>query len=175
MKKYILLLLNLMLITSISFGKAIRKEDSKYLKLFADEREIARVLDEFAVYADKKDYKNQQLLFTENGTVNLNNSAGKTVLKGRKQISETFEKSMANYDSIFHMNGQKVINVDGNNTTATSYCMTVLIGKNEKGEKIKRNLYVIYEDRFIYQNNKWLIAERNSHFIHNDSEVLPNN
>ena len=175
MKKCILLVLSLIFFANISFGKVNGMENNKYLKLLADEREIGRVIDEFAVYADRKDYKNQQLLFTENGIVNINSSNGKTVLKGRKQISETFEKSMSAYDAIFHMNGQKVISVSGNSATATSYCATVLVGKDEKGQKIKRNLYVKYEDKFVYENNKWLIAERNSYFVHTDSQILPNN
>ena len=42
--------------------------------------------------------------------------------------------------------------------------MTVLIGKNDKGQLIKNTMGVRYNDEYVYENGKWLISKRTSNF-----------
>ena len=42
-------------------------------------------------------------------------------------------KTLNSYDTVYHFNGQKVFDIQGNKAIGTVYCMTVLIGKNDKG------------------------------------------
>ncbi len=49
-------------------------------------------------------------------------------------------------------------------------CMTVLIGKNDKGQLIKSIMRVRYNDEYVYENRKWLISKRTSNFDWRTSE-----
>ena len=50
--------------------------------------------------------------------------------------------------------------------------MTVLIGKNDKGQLIKNTMGVRYNDEYVYENGKWLISKRTSNFDWRTSEEM---
>lgn len=175
LKKLILgvsiLLLGVLSTSNVSYSSGKNQNNGK--SLLENERELGRLVDDFSVLADKKDAHSQTFLFTENATVEIVRD-GKVTLKltGRKEIGDTFNKTLTSYDTVYHFNGQKVFDIQGDKATGTVYCMTVLIGKNDKGQLIKNTMGVRYNDEYVYENGKWLISKRTSNFDWRTSEEM---
>ena len=133
LKKLILevsvLLLAVLTTSHVSYSSGKNQNNGK--SLLENERELGRLVDDFSVLADKKDAHSQMSLFTDNATVETVHN-GKVTLKlnGKKELEETFHKTLTSYDTVYHFNGQKVFDIRENKATGTVYCMTILIGEN---------------------------------------------
>lgn len=125
---------------------------------------LKELVDRVSMLADKKDAHAQVQLFTENATSET--FAGGTpilMLKGRKEMEEAFRNFLKGFETVYHFNGQQTVTINGDNATGTSYCLVTLIG-TENGKKMKTTIGVIYQDRFVRENNRWLIAGRTGNF-----------
>lgn len=133
---------------------------------------LKELVDNFSILADKKDISAQVLLFTEDASVETYISGQKvTSLTGRKQIGETFASFLNKFETVYHINGQQVVNINGENATGISYCFVTLIG-DENEKKMKTTMGVHYQDEFVRVNNQWLIAKRKSTFDWQDRREL---
>ena len=143
------------------------------LQQLEDRAAIKNLVDVFSVLADKKDVQAQTLLFTEDATVE-SFSGGQLVssLKGRKQIGDAFGGYLATFETVYHINGQQTVELAGDKATGTSYCLVVLIGK-ENGKTIRNTSGVIYSDEYVRRGKTWLIAKRVSNFAWRDREEVP--
>lgn len=140
----------------------------------ADKLAIKEVVDRFSILADTKEVDKQVLLFTENATVEtFINGKSTGVISGRKQIGEAFSGFLNRFETVYHLNGQQVVNIEGNTAKATSYCLVVLIA-NDNGKKTKTTFGIYYNDDFAKQNNVWLITKRKSNFTWQTVEPLNN-
>lgn len=138
-----------------------------------DKMELKELVDVFSVLADRKDAKAQELLFTEDAVVNSYGD-GKLIstLQGREQIGEGFGNFLALFETVYHINGQQVVTVDGDRATGVSYCQVTLIGKDDKGQRVISTQGVTYDDEYQRVNGKWLIAGRTSHFVWSDRKTV---
>ena len=143
------------------------------LQQLEDKAALKNLVDIFSVLADRKDVQAQTLLFTEDATVE-SFSGGQLVssLKGRKQIGDTFGAYLATFETVYHINGQQTVALAGEKATGTSYCLVVLIGK-ENGKTIKNTSGVIYSDQYVRRGNTWLISKRVSNFAWRDRQEMP--
>ncbi|VDG19680.1 bile acid 7-alpha-dehydratase [Lactobacillus plantarum subsp. plantarum ST-III] [Lactiplantibacillus mudanjiangensis] len=132
----------------------------------SDRLELKEVVDLFSNYADTKENEKQVQLFTADGVVNIINDGKVTfTLSGRDAILKAFSRSMADYQSVFHMSGQQTVDfVDGTHATGVAYNLVVLVKQDEDGTLTTTQEGVRYEDKYEKVAGKWLIAERNSHF-----------
>ena len=174
LKKLILgvsILLGVLSTSNVSYSASKNQNNGK--SLLENERELGRLVDDFSVLADKKDAHSQMSLFTDNATVEIVHD-GKVTLKlnGKKELEETFHKTLTSYDTVYHFNGQKVFDIRENKATGTVYCMTILIGKNDKGQVMKNTMGIRYNDEYVYENGKWLISKRTSNFDWRTSEEM---
>ncbi len=137
-----------------------------------DQVALKRLVDTFANLADNKDVASQMLLFTEDATVNT--YFGDTLfasMTGRDEISQVFSGFLANFETVYHINGQMTVEVDGDHATADHYCQVVLISQD--GEKqLKNTNGVIYKDEYVRIEGKWLIAKRVARFTWRDISEL---
>jgi hypothetical protein len=164
MKKVVLFLTLSVLFSSL---KAQTMEDvNKRITAIEDRIAIKNVIDTFAILADKKDIQTQVLLFTENATVEarMKGAQGGNILTGRKQIGDAFSAYLALFETVYHLNGQQTITLNGNKATAISYCYITLIGTQD-GKKMKTTAGVYYNDELVKENGHWLIAKRISNFV----------
>lgn len=149
------------------------RQDSGMSEL-RDRMELKELVDEFSVLADKKDVETQVLLFTEDATVD--SYRGDTLvssIKGRENLSQGFGNFLSLFDTVYHINGQQTVRIDGDRATGTAYCQVVLIGMQD-GRRMMTTQGVIYDDEYVRQGGKWLIAKRTSHFVWTDAhEVEP--
>jgi ketosteroid isomerase-like protein len=138
-----------------------------------DKAALKLLVDTFSNLADHKDVKAQLPLFTEDATVE-SYRGGKLVssLKGREQIGQGFSAYLALFDSVYHHNGQQTVEIQGDKAKGVSYCLVVLIGK-ENGKTYKNTSGVIYNDEYVRQGHQWLIAKRVSNFAWQQREELP--
>ena len=86
-------------------------------------------------------------------------------------MEEAFGAFLSNFETVYHFNGQQTVKINGDRATGTSYCLVTLIG-TENGKKMKTNIGVIYQDEYVRENNRWLIAKRTSVFDWQDKREL---
>lgn len=169
-------IMSILLLTVITNFSNAQKMDTKTLeKRLADienKAAVKNVVDVFSNLADTKEIDKQVLLFTEDGIVESGSAEQKMVLSGRKQLFDAFSGYLANFDIVYHQNGQQTIEELTENTAkATSYCRVILVGKQD-GKQMKTTLYTIYKDEFVKQNGTWLIKHRTSNFVHREVEEI---
>ena len=149
----------------------INRENKEIMEI-EDKMAIKELVDVFSILADKKDGMAQMALFTKDATVETYiGDKLATALKGQQQIGETFEAFLKNFETVYHINGQQVVTLNGDKASGTSYCLTVLISDND-GEKTKQTIGVRYNDEFVRQDGKWLISARKSEFMWQDKVGL---
>ncbi|MGO4569587.1 nuclear transport factor 2 family protein [Rhizobium sp. 2YAF20] len=142
------------------------------LRALEDRAALKTFVDTFSILADKKDVATQVLLFTEDATVSSysGDKAGAT-FNGRKEIGDAFARYLALFETVYHINGQQTVELQGDTATGISYCQVVLIA-NENGKKIKNTSGVTYNDEYVRQDGRWLISKRTSHFTWRDREEV---
>jgi hypothetical protein len=133
---------------------------------------LRELVDHFSILADKKETWKQTELFTKDATVDSYVN-GKLVssMKGTEEIGNAFEAFLANFETVYHMNGQHVVSINGNKAEGTLYCRVDLIS-SENGKKINNSSAVSYKDEYVYENGHWLIAKRISTFVWQDKKEL---
>jgi hypothetical protein len=135
-------------------------------------RALRELVDTFSILADKKEVWKQTELFTKDATVDsFVNGVLTSSLKGTKEIGTAFEGFLANFETVYHINGQHVVSINGNKAEGTLYCRVDLIS-SENGKKINNASAVSYKDEYIYENGMWLIAKRTSNFVWIDRQEL---
>lgn len=137
-----------------------------------DQAAIKHVVDTFANLADNKDIATQMQLFTEDATVET--YFGDTLfaaMRGREEIGHVFSAFIANFETMYHMNGQFTVSIDGDRASSNHYCLVVLIA-DENGKRTKNFNGIIYKDEYVRQNGQWLIAKRIAHFTWRDVAEL---
>jgi hypothetical protein len=134
------------------------------IKELADRTLLKELVDRVVMLGDQKDFDNQLQLFTEDA-LSETFSGGKPVLtlKGRKAMAAAFSDFLKDFETIYHFNGQQVVTMDGDRAIGTCYCLITLIG-NENGRKIKTSIGAIYQDDYIREDRRWLIAKRTGTF-----------
>jgi hypothetical protein len=130
-----------------------------------DQAALKNLVDTFSNLADVKDIDQQVLLFTEDATVeSRTGDAPGNPLKGRKQIGDTFRSFLAGFETVYHINGQQTVSIQGDKATGTAYCQVVLIGR-QNGAASKTTMGVRYADEYVRQDGRWLISKRVSNFV----------
>ena len=142
------------------------------LQALEDRADLKTLVDTFSNLADTKDVSAQVLLFTEDATVSsVSGGQAGSSFKGRKEIGDAFGGYLANFETVYHINGQQTVELNGDTATGTAYCLVVLIGV-EAGKKIKNTSGVTYHDEYVRRDGRWLIAKRTSNFTWRDRETL---
>ena len=148
MKKVILVIIAIL---STTVMNAQQTEDQLALK---------RLVDTFSNLADVKDVDSQVLLFTEDAEVISRSNGQVFTSKGREEIGKAFAGFLALFDVVYHLNGQQVVDIDGDTATGISYCFVTLIGQGKKNQSGVR-----YHDTYVKQDGRWLIKKRESDFM----------
>jgi hypothetical protein len=130
------------------------------IKELEDRILLKELFDIVSILGDRKDFAAQVQLFTENAlSETIADDVSILKLYGRKEMAEAFNEFLKDFDTVYHFNGQQVLNIDGDHSTGTCYCMVTLIG-SENGKKMKTSIGAIYQDNYVREDNRWLIAQR---------------
>ena len=142
------------------------------IQALEDTAAIKTVVDTFSNLADQKNIAAQMLLFTEDAVVETYFEGELfAAMHGRVQIEDTFNNFIANFDSMYHMNGQHTSHINGDHATAAHYCLVVLIHTVD-GKKQRNTNGVMYQDEYVRQNGQWLIAKRVANFTWRDNQII---
>jgi hypothetical protein len=170
-----LLLLALSLLFSVPHEAQTMKNENdlqKRVRELEDRAALKELVDTFSILADKKDVKTQVQLFTASATAETyRKDVLVTKLTGRKEMEDAFGAFLKNFETVYHFNGQQTVTVSGDRATGVSYCMVTLIGL-EGGKKMKTSIGVYYNDEYVRENGRWLIAKRRSVFDWEDKREL---
>lgn len=130
---------------------------------------LRELVDTFSNLADEKNVAAQIPLFTADAHINVVMD-GKEVfdLHGQQQILEAF----SGFRPSFLWSTILTVEIHDDVASGIAYCQVVLI-KEEEGQRIKQTSGVRYHDRYVFQNGKWLIAERLSNFMWTDIHPIP--
>jgi hypothetical protein len=170
MKKNILVAI---LLSSFYFSAQAQTKSSVMTdQEITDRIAIKELVDTFSILADQKETDKQRFLFTEDATSETFVD-GKSVSKltGRKQLGDAFGNFLKNFETVYHMNGQLSLTMNGDKASGISYCMVTLIGV-EGGKKMKTAIGVYYNDEYVKQDGHWLIAKRKATFAWQDKTEL---
>jgi hypothetical protein len=170
MKKLILLFTLPLLFTMAHAQKA--NDLNARITAIEDRIALKNLVDTFSILADQKETQIQSLLFTENATVEsrVGSQPGMT-LTGRKQIGDAFGAFLSNFETVYHINGQQTVTLQGDKATGISYCQVTMIGQMD-GKRYKTTMGVFYNDEYVKQNNRWLIAKRTSNFTWQERQEM---
>ena len=137
-----------------------------------DRMALKELVDTFSNLADTKDVDAQLDLFTQDAVVmSYRDGALVSTLKGKKEIGDAFRNFLGLFSTVFHQNGQQTLEINGNSAKGIAYCTVVLIGEVD-GIKSMTTYGIRYEDTYERSAERWLIAERRSHFIWEKVENL---
>src|SRR5688572_13028110 len=129
-----------------------------------DRAALKALVDTFSILADQKDVQAQTRLFTEDATTETyRGGALVSQLQGRAAMGAAFGAFLANFQTVYHFNGQQTVTLDGDRASGASYCLVTLIG-DEGGRRMQTTIGVIYNDDYVRENGRWLIARRRSVF-----------
>ena len=126
-----------------------------------DQLALKKLVDTFSNLADVKDVKSQMDLFTDDAELHTKNGENVYVLKGKEQIAKAFSDFLAQFDVVYHMNGQQTVEINGDTATGISYCFETLIGNGKRNQSGVR-----FHDTYVKQNGKWLIKRRESNVMY---------
>jgi len=148
---------------------------AKDIQEIKDRMALKNVVDTFSNLADEKKITEQMELFTEDAEVSsIADGKINSTYVGKKAIGEAFAKYLALFHTVYHINGQQTVEINGDTAQGISYCQVVLIG-NIEGKEMQRKAGVRYTDTYVKQNGKWLIKKRVSNFMYNEMQAVQTN
>lgn len=138
----------------------------------ADQLKLRALVDKVSIFSDKKDFKAQVQLFTEDAITEITVDGNLIMqLTGREAMSAAVEGFNKSFTAAFHLNGQHVVTVEGEHANGTLYSHITLLSV-EEGKMVKSTIGAVYQDQYKRINGRWLIASRRGTFIWQDKNLL---
>ena len=131
------------------------------------------LVDTFSNLADEKRVAEQMPLFTPDAQVNTY-IGGKLFAeaKGREEIEQVFSSFLAQFHSVYHLNGQHTVTFRSETEAeAINYCAVKLVGEQD-GKQVLQDHSVRYQDTYIKQGGKWLISQRIANFMISETRII---
>ena len=131
------------------------------------------LVDTFSNLADEKRVAEQMPLFAEDAQVTTYiGSQLFADMKGRAKIKKVFSNFLANFHTVYHLNGQHTVIFTSETTAeAIDYCMVKLVGEQD-GKQVLHDHSVRYQDSYVKQDGKWLIAKRIANFMISETRMI---
>ena len=141
-----------------------KNETTMNIQEIADRMALKDLVDTFSNLADTKEINKQVQLFTEDAEVTSYQGDKQTSHpKGRKELAERFKAFLDLFTTVYHINGQQTVKINGNKATGIAYAQVVLVSE-KNGKQTMLTQGVRYSDEYERKNGKWLISKRISHF-----------
>ncbi|MDO4460003.1 MAG: nuclear transport factor 2 family protein [Clostridia bacterium] len=124
--------------------------------------ELAELVDKCAVAVDKGDYEAATACFTPDAESTGYNTEGKEVFHyvGTEEIQKGFRDLLAPYATPYHVNAQKIFELDGDTAKGTVYCQDFYVVRYKSGRGSILEQGCVYDDSYVKQDGKWLIKSR---------------
>lgn len=129
------------------------------IALLENKEEIKRLTHSYLAAADQQDSQAMAAHFAPDGVLKSIMDGQTIVLEGSQKISEGFEKILAPISKAYHLAGQLLIDLEGNNARGTSYTFVTLVSSMDDQQYV-RKIWAVYKDEYIKHDNRWLIQNR---------------
>ena len=142
------------------------------LQEIQDRFELKHLVDHFSNLADEKKVAEQMPLFAEDAEVIT--YIGKELFahaKGRTEIEKVFSDYLANFHTVYHLNGQQTEQLNGDKAEGISYCQVALVSTQNSKEELLTH-YVRYHDSYAKIKGHWVIQKRIAHFMLSETRIL---
>ena len=140
------------------------------LELLTAKEHIREVIDRFSNL--ECDVHAQIPLFTKDVRVRVYMGGQLAMdISGVEDLERQFGAFTVGVEASCHMNGQQVIELDGDRATDVHYCRAVLVTV-EDGKKYFSDNYIRYKDTLVCRDGKWLISEREQHFVISERRLM---
>ena len=139
----------------------------------AERQALKDLVDTFSNLADEKRVAEQMALFTPDAQVNTY-IGGKLFAeaKGRVEIEQVFSSFLAQFHSVYHLNGQHTVTFRSETEAeAINYCAVKLVGEQD-GKQVLQDHSVRYQDTYVKQNGQWLISQRIANFMISETRII---
>jgi hypothetical protein len=135
--------------------------------------ELRNLIDAYAYLGDEKKISEQMSLFTPDVTYKAYMGSFLAAdVAGTAQLEKEFNGHASQVKTYFTINGQHTVTVEGASATGVSSSQIKMIRTSE-GKDTLSDYSVKYDDKYVYQNGKWLIKERTGYFIIVETRTLP--
>lgn len=169
MKKIVLSLIALLSVLTMN---AQDKSLEQRIQELEDRAAFKNLVDTFSILADTKEAELQATIFTEDASVkNYMNGKFQQELKGRKQIGKIFGDFLATQETVYHLNGQQTVTLDGDKATGICYCQVAMIAIID-GKKMNTTQGVRYNDEYQKIDGRWYIKNRIANFMWRETKEL---
>ena len=128
----------------------------KRLQQLLDHHEIAQTLKEYCHGCDRGDEERMASVYSEDSF----DDHGIFKAPGKQFAKLMMERILATTDSLFHMLGQSLINVDGDDAGAETYFFAISRNKREDGAEMCNQLGGRFVDKLRREGGRWLIKHR---------------
>ncbi|MFD0998080.1 nuclear transport factor 2 family protein [Ohtaekwangia kribbensis] len=144
------------------------------LDILNTKEELRNLIDAYAYLGDAKNIAEQMKLFTPDAIykVYIGDLLAADV-SGTKSLEKEFNKHASEVKTYFTMNGQHTVSIDGDTALGVSFSQLKMI-RESGGKNIITDYSVKYDDKYIYQNGKWLIKQRFGYFLIIDARPINN-
>ncbi len=125
---------------------------------------LRNLIDAYAYLGDEKKIAEQMNLFTPDlkYRVYMDNTLVADV-SGRANMERDFNEHASRVKTYFTLNGQHTVNIDGDTATGVSFTQIKMIRAAEGKDNIT-DYSVRYDDKYVCQDEQWLIKERTGYF-----------
>ncbi|MGP1516705.1 MAG: nuclear transport factor 2 family protein [Ottowia sp.] len=140
------------------------------LQQIQDRFALKHLVDHFSNLADVKDVDAQLPLFAEDAQV-------ETYIKGelfanaqgRAEIGEVFKNYLAQFHTVYHLNGQQTVEFTGEDSAeGITYCQVALVAEKDGKDEMLTH-YVRYSDSYARIGGEWLIQKRVANFMYSET------
>ncbi len=128
----------------------------KRLQLLLDHHEITQTLKEYCHGCDRGDESRMASVYLEDSF----DDHGIFKAPGKQFAKIMMERILETTDSLYHMLGQSLISVDGDEAGAETYFFAVSRGKREDGAEMCNQLGGRFVDKLKREGDRWLIKHR---------------
>jgi hypothetical protein len=136
--------------------------------------ELRNLIDAYAYLGDEKKITEQIGLFTPDVIYKayMGDFLAANV-SGTENLEKEFNGHAALVKTYFTLNGQHTVKIDGDTATGVAFSQIKMIRESE-GKNIISDYSVKYDDKYVCQDEKWLIKERIGYFIIVEVKELKN-
>jgi hypothetical protein len=92
-------------------------------------------------------------------------------LVGARQVEEAFAAFAATMRRSFHLNGQHVVELDGDAATGITYCQVKHVSDAD-GHEVITDSSVRYDDTYVRRDGRWFISRRIARFTMHETRAL---
>lgn len=144
------------------------------LEIMKSKEELRDLIDAYAYLGDDKKIAEQMKLFTPDATYKVYmNGVEVANTTGTAKLEQEFKGHAAQVKTYFTLNGQHTVKINVGTATGISYSQLKMV-REKDGRDTLTDYSVRYDDKYVYQDGKWLIKERIGNFLIIDSKPLNN-